>query len=140
MEVEDEFLKIEVPTVVMYHKSFQRCEAEECHYHWNVKYMEPPHNLVFRMCCFRMGWDLKKQKYYWQNFLSNVYFCFCNMDCLQTIVPGVKHKYLYMGNHYFQSLTQEHIDLLKQYGYWDHILNSQKQLIDEATSQHQGNG
>ena len=38
------------------------------------------------------------------------------------------------------SLMQEHMDLLKQYGYWDHILNSQKQLIDEAASQHQGNG
>ena len=34
---------------------------------------------------------------------------------------------------------QEHVDLLKQYGYWDHILNSQKQLIDEAASQHQDN-
>ena len=29
MEVEDEFLKTEVPTVVMYHKSFKHCEAEE---------------------------------------------------------------------------------------------------------------
>ena len=45
-----------------------------------------------------------------------------------------------MGNYYLQSLMQEHMDLLKQYGYWDHILNSQKQLIDEAASQHQGNG
>ena len=35
---------------------------------------------------------------------------------------------------------QEHVDLLKQYSYWDHIVNSQKQLINEAASQHQGNG
>ena len=62
------------------------------------------------------------------------------MDCLQKIVPGVKRKHLYMGNYYFQSLMQEHVDLLKQYSYWDHILNSWKQLIDKATSQHQGNG
>ena len=68
------------------------------------------------------------------------YFCLCNMDCLQKIVPGVKCKHLYMGNYYFQSLKQEHMDLLKQYGYWDHILNSQKQLFDEAASQHKGNG
>ena len=32
VEVGDEFLKTKVPTVVMYHKSFQCCEAEECHY------------------------------------------------------------------------------------------------------------
>ena len=41
MEVEDEFLKTEVPTVVMYHTSFKHCEAEECSYRWNPKYMEP---------------------------------------------------------------------------------------------------
>ena len=114
--------------------SFQCCEAEECCYYWHAKYMEPPHNMLFRMHCFRMGWDPKnkKQKYYRQNFLSNAYFCLCKMDCLQKIVPGVKCKHLYMGIYYFQSLTQEHMDLLKQYSYWDHILNSQKQLIDEA--------
>ena len=42
MEVEEEFLKTKVPTVEMYHKSIQCCEAEECCYHWNAKYMEPP--------------------------------------------------------------------------------------------------
>ena len=141
MEVEDKFLKTEVPTVVMYRKPFQHCEAEECHYHWNAKYMDPPpHNMLFRMCCFRMGWNSKKQKFYRQKFLSNAYFCLCNMDCLQKIVPVVKRKHLYMGNYYFQSLTQEHMDLLKQYSYWDHILNKQKQLIDKAASKHKGNG
>ena len=139
-EVEDEFLKTEVPTVVMYHTSFKRCEAEECGYHWNPKYMEPPHNMLFRMHCYRLGWDPKKHKYYRQKFLSNAYFCIRNMDCLQKIVPGVKHKHLYMGNYYFQSLTQEHVDLLKQYGYWDNIINNQKQLIDDATSKDMGNG
>ena len=42
MEAKEKLLKTEVPTVVMYQKSFQHCEAEECHYHWNEKYMEPP--------------------------------------------------------------------------------------------------
>ena len=46
MEVEDEFLKTKVPTVVMYHKSFQRCEAEECCYHLNAKYVEPPQHAI----------------------------------------------------------------------------------------------
>ena len=63
MEVEDEFLKTEVPTVVMYHTSFKHCEAEECGYCWNPKYMEPPHNMLFWMHCYRLGWDPKKQKY-----------------------------------------------------------------------------
>ena len=89
---------------------------------------------------FQNGVGSKKHKYYRQKFLSNAYFCFCNMDCLQKIVPGVKCKHLYIGNYYFQSLTQEHMDLLKQYGYWDNILNNWKELIDEATSKDTGNG
>ena len=144
IEVEDGFLKTEVPTVVMYHKSFQHCEAEEYCYCWNAKHMEtpppPPNNMLFRMRCFRMGWDPKKQKYYRQKFLSNAYFCLHNMDCLQKIVSGVKHKHLYIGNYCFQSLMQEHVDLLKQYSYWDNILNNRKQLIDETASKHKGNG
>ena len=122
MEVEDEFLKTKVPTVIMYHTSFQRYDGPH------------PHNMLFRMCCFRMGWDPKRKKQYKQNYLSNAYFCFCNMDCLQKMLPGVKRKHLYMGNYYFQSLIQEHVDLLKQYGYSNHILNSWKQLIDEAAN------
>ena len=47
-KLEDEFLKTEVPTVVMYHTCFKHCEAEECGFHWNPKYMEPPHNMLFR--------------------------------------------------------------------------------------------
>ena len=92
--------------------------------------------------CVVTDWDgiQKKHKYYRQKFLSNAYFCIQNMDCLQKIVPGVKHKHLYMGNYYFQSLTHEHMDLLKQYGYWDNIINNRKQLIDDATSKHTGNG
>ena len=124
----------------MYYTSFKHCEAEECGYRWNPKYMEPPHNMLFRMHCYRLGWDPKKQKYYRQKFLSNAYFCIQNIDCLQKIVPGVKHKHLYMGNYYFQSLTHEHVDLLKKYGNWDNIINNRKQLIDDATSKHTDNG
>ena len=74
-----------------------------------------------------------------KNSYQMLTFAFETWDCLQKIVPGVKHKHLYMGNYYFQSLTHEHMDLLKQYGYWD-IINNRKQLIDDATSKHMGNG
>ena len=63
MEVEDEFLKTEVPTVVMYHKSFQWCEAEECHYHWNAKYMEPPPPTTCYSGCIASEWGgIQKNK------------------------------------------------------------------------------
>ena len=47
MEVEDAHLKTRAPTVVMYHKSFQRCEADNCQYWWIPEEMEEPHNLLF---------------------------------------------------------------------------------------------
>ena len=62
MEVEDEFLKTEVPTVVMYHKSFQCCEAEECHYCWNVKYMKPPPTTCYSGCVASEWGGIQKNK------------------------------------------------------------------------------
>ena len=99
-----------------------------------------PSQHVIKDALLQIGVGSKKHKYCRQKFLSNAYFCIRNMDCLQKIVPGAKHKHLYMGNYYFQSLTQEHVDLLKQYGYWDNIINNRKQLTDDATSKDTGNG
>ena len=45
-----------------------------------------------------------------------------------------------MGNYYFQALTQEHVKLLQQYGYWEHILKSHQNLIDNANSQQNQTG
>ena len=59
MEVEDAHLKTCAPTVVMYHKSFQHCEADNCQYRWIPEEMEEPHNLIFQMQCYRSGWDAK---------------------------------------------------------------------------------
>ena len=61
MEVEEELLKTKVPTVVMYHKSFQCCEAEECHYCWNAKYMEPP-TMCYSGCVASEWGGIKKNK------------------------------------------------------------------------------
>ena len=55
IKVEDKFLKTEVPTVVMYHKSFKHCEAEEWRYHWNVKYMEPPQQYAIQYALLQNG-------------------------------------------------------------------------------------
>ena len=55
MEVEDAHLKTRAPTVVMYHKSFQCCEADNCQYRWVPEEMEEPHNLLFQMQCYRWG-------------------------------------------------------------------------------------
>ena len=47
-------------------------------------------------------------------------------------------KNIYMGNYYFQDLTQKHVKLLQQYGYWEHILKSHQNLTDNAKSKQTG--
>ena len=140
MEVEDAHLKTHAPTVVMYHKSFQCCKADNCQYRWIPEEMEEPHNLLFRMQCYRWGWDAKMSWRYRQNFLSNAYLCIHHMSCIEQARRNVKKTDLYMGNYYFQALAQEHVKLLQQYGYWEHILKSHQNLIDNANSQQSQTG
>ena len=52
-EYEAEIFKNEVPTVVLYHKSFQVCYPSSCRKQWNPWYMRSPHNMLFWMKTFR---------------------------------------------------------------------------------------
>ena len=134
MEVEDEFLKTQVPTVVMYHKSFQHCEAEECRYHWNAKYMEPPTICYSGYVASEWGGIQKNKIIIGKTSYQMPIFAFIIWIAYRRL------SLVLSANTCTWAITQEHMDLLKQYSYWDHILNSWKQLIDEATSQHQGYG
>ena len=46
-DYEAEIFKNEVPTVVLYHKSFQVCYPSSCRQQWNPRYMRAPHNMLF---------------------------------------------------------------------------------------------
>ena len=132
MDVEDAYLKTRVPNVVMYHRSFQCCEADNCQYWWTPDEMEAPHNMLFQMKSYRWGWDAKNSRCYRQNFLSNAYLCIHHMSCLEQARRNVQ-KNFYMGDYYFQDLTQEHVKLLQHYGYWEHILKSHKTSLTMQT-------
>ena len=45
-----------------------------------------------------------------------------------------------MGKYYFLDLTQEHVKLLQHYGYWEHILKSRQNLIDNPNSKQSQSG
>ena len=47
-DYEAEIFKNEVPTVVLYHKSFQVCYPSSCRKQWNPWYMRSPHNFYSR--------------------------------------------------------------------------------------------
>ena len=52
-DYEAEIFKNEVPTVVLYHNSFQVCCPSSCRKQWNPRYMRSLHNMLFRMKTFR---------------------------------------------------------------------------------------
>ena len=76
--------------------------------------MQPPYNMLFHM----KTQQKRPTKYGVEqnDFLSNAYYCFQNLDCLRSELPGVQMHHLYMGN-YFQGLTDGQIGILKNHGY-----------------------
>ena len=52
-DYEAEIFKNEVPTVVLYRKSFQVCYPSSCRKQWNPRYMRSPHDMLFQMKTFR---------------------------------------------------------------------------------------
>ena len=60
---------------------------------------------------------------------TNAYFCFGSLDCLKLEHDSINYWDLYMGNYYFNQLTPENVAILKQKGYWEPILENQKQVI-----------
>ena len=104
MDVEDAYLKTWVPSVVMYHRSFQCCEADNCQYQWTPNEMEAPHNMLFQMQSYRWGSDAKNSRHYRQNILSNAYFCIHHMSCLS------KQDEMYKKNHLYEKLLLSGFD------------------------------
>ena len=129
-DLEQQFLETRVPTVVFYNKSFKTCYAPNCKYQWDPKYMETPFNMLFHM---KTQW--KKPTISGprcNKFLSNAYYCLQNLECLRSELPGVQMHHIYMGNFYFQGLTDAQIGILKEYGYWKHIVSNRKKNIAEC--------
>ena len=132
-DYEAEIFKNEVPTVVLYHKSFQVCYPSSCRQQWNPRYMRAPHNMLFRMKTFRK-YHNKQGKEVIPKIRTNVYFCFKNLDCLKLVHDGIDYCDLCMGNYYFNQLTPGHVELLKHNGYWDPIIQNRNRVIASGPS------
>ena len=65
---------------------------------------------------------------------TNAYFCFKNLDCLKLVHDGIDYCDLYMGNYYFNQLTPGHVELLKQKGYWDPVIQNHNNVIASGPS------
>ena len=133
IDVEDAYLKTRVHTVVMYHRYFQHCKADNCQYRWTPDKTEP-HNMLFKMQSYRWGGMQKIVDIIGKIFCQTHTFAFIICLALSKQDEMCKKK-IYMGNYYFQDLTQKHAKLLQHYGYWEHILKRCQNLIDNANSE-----
>ena len=132
-DYEAEIFKNEVPTVVLYHKSFQVCYPSSCRKQWNPRYVRSLHNMLFQMKTFRK-YHNKQGKEVIPKICTNAYFCFKNLDCLKLVHDGIDYCNLYMGNYYFNQLTPGHVELLTQKGYWDPIIQNCNSVIASGPS------
>ena len=119
--------------VVLYHKSFQVCYPSSCRKQWNPQYMRSLHNMLFQMKTFKK-YHNKQGKEVIPKICTNAYFCFKNLDCLKLVHDGIDYCNLYIGNYYFNQLTPGHVELLKQKGYWDPIIQNHNHVIASGPS------
>ena len=138
MDVEDAYPKMWVPTIVMYHRSFQCCNAMQTTVNIGGHQMKWKHHTT---CCSKCsltggGGMQKLVGIIGKNFCQTHTFAF--IICLALSKQDEMCKKIYGGNYYFQNLTQEHVNLLQQYGYWEHILKSCQNLIDNANCEQTG--
>ena len=84
--------------------------------------MIPPNNMLFRMKTYRKytrKFDGIRVK---NTYKSNAYYCLETLECVCRVNKGAHKNQIYMSNFYFRSLTPGHVAILKELGYWDHIL------------------
>ena len=54
------------------------------------------------------------------------------MECVRGVNKGARKNHIYMSNFYFRSLTPGHVAVLKELGYWDHIIANHAHVTAEG--------
>ena len=120
--IEKALLETEAPSIVMYNNRIQGCYYNKCRHKWDSMFMIPPNNMLFRTKTYR-GYTRKADGVRVKNtYKSNAFYCLETMECVHGVNKGACKNHIYMSNFYFRSLTPGHVAVLKELGYWDHIL------------------
>ena len=84
--------------------------------------MIPPNNMLFRIKTYREYTRKADGVQVKNTYRSNAFYCLETMECVHRVNKGACKNHIYMSNFYFQSLTPGHVAILKEIGYWEHIL------------------
>ena len=120
--IEKALLETEVPNIVMYNLRIQGCYYGKCHHKWDAMFMIPPNNMLFRMKTYREYTRKADGVRVKNTYKSNAFYCLETMECVRGANKGARKNHIYMSNFYFRSLTPGHVAVLKELGYWDHII------------------
>ena len=97
MDVEDAHLKTWVPTVVMYHRCFQCCEADNCQYRWTPDEMDH-HTTCCSECSLTGGGGMQKDVGITGKIFCQMHTFAFIMSCLEQARQNVQKKHIYVGN------------------------------------------
>ena len=130
--IEKALLQTEVSNIVMYNLRIQGCYYGKCHQKWDAMFMIPPNNMLFRMKTYR-EYTRKADGIQVKNtYRSNACYCLETMECVRGVNKRVRRNHIYMSNFYFQCLTPGHVAILKELGYWDHILANRARVTADG--------
>ena len=119
---EKALLETDIPNIVMYNNRILGWYYEKCRHKWDPMFMIPPNNMRFRMKTYRK-YTRKSDGIRVKNiYKSNAFYCLEMLECVCRVNKGTRKNHIYMSNFYFWSLTPGHVAILKELGYWDHIL------------------
>ena len=107
---------------MMYNNRIQGCYYKECHHRWDSMFIIPPNNMLFRMKTYREYTRKSNGVRVKNTSQSNAFYCLETLDCACGVNKGACKNHIYMSNFYFWSLTTGLVTVLKELGYWDHIL------------------
>ena len=65
-------------------------------------------------------------------YKSNAFYCLETVECVRRVNKGARKNHIYMSNFYFRSLTPGHVAVLKELGYWDHIIANRARVTAEG--------
>ena len=130
--IEKALLETEVPNIVMYNNRIQGCYYEKCHHKWDPMFMIPSNNIVFRMKTYRRYTRKSDGIQVKNTYKSNTYYCLEMLECVHGVNKGACKNHIHMSNFYFWSLTPGHVDILKELGYWDHIIANNAHVIADG--------
>ena len=95
-------------------------------------FMIPPNNMLFRMKTYREYTRKANGVRVKNTYKSNAFYCLETIECVCRVNKGARKNHIYMSNFYFRSLTPGHVAVLKELGYWDHILANRARVTADG--------